>query len=47
MNKDIANGWLLLKEKFQEECLRELNDNWRRGKVRFHPVAGPTGPEGE
>jgi hypothetical protein len=24
VNKDIANSWLLLKEKFEEECLAEL-----------------------
>jgi hypothetical protein len=24
LNKDIVNGWLLLKEKFEEECLGEL-----------------------
>ena len=24
LNKDIANGWLLLKERFEEECLDEL-----------------------
>jgi len=33
VNKDIANGWLLLKGKFEEECLVgiKVNENWRKG----------------